>query len=571
MGGVIVFNIIFGASALAIALVSVLTGVLCVKRTKREFRRRETELIERRDDEKAFLSLADKVMPAAFILLRSEDLAPVYVSRSVETFFGLTRETVRDDLYSIKNTIDSRYVREFEASLKKWDGKGVISQTFSYGKDSRAIAECTRAEADGKKYSVIYVRDITEEYNISRKMETELTEAKEETRQKSSFLSNMSHEIRTPMNGILGILALMRINISDPARVESYLDKAESLTRFLLQLINDILDISKIESGKMVLEKGTIDIFALANKINSMFFRTSSERGILFKTETVDFTARYVVGDELRISQIIVNLISNAVKYTPAGKSVTVTFKQLNLIDGQMKLLIRVRDEGRGIDPEFMSRLFHPFEQESASTARNYGGSGLGLAVVDNLVREMNGNVVVESEQGKGSDFSVYLSLPLAEGKQDLELPVAVRETAAPEEYSCHGVKILLAEDNEINAEVCMDILRNDGAEVELAHDGKEAVGMFLSAPIEKYDIILMDIQMPNMDGLEATKVIRHSTHPHAQSIPIIALSADAFVEDKRKAYAAGMNAHVSKPVDFKQLEQEIFLLLHADPGNGKQ
>lgn len=405
-------------------------------------------------------------------------------------------------------------------------------------------------------------RDITEAYATRREMLEELKTARKESQSKTDFLSQMSHEIRTPMNGIIGMLKLARAHMNDHESAESYLIKMEELSQFLLNLINDILDMSRIESGKMKLEESPFDLFELAEKLDAMFRSTIESKGIHWEIQMQDFDVRYVIGDEMRLSQVLINFISNANKFTKAGGTVSVTFRQMDKLNGELHLMLKVRDTGKGIKEDFISKIFRPFEQEDASTAHNYGGSGLGMAIADSIVRMMNGQILVESELGKGTEFTVYLALPIAEGMENtvkLENTEVVREKDPDEtsEFSMEGIRILLAEDNDINAEIAMEILAMEGAIVTRACDGNEVVDMFGHSEPGTYDVILMDIQMPGMDGWEATRVIRKMNREDAD-ILIFAMSANAFVEDRRHSREAGMDGHINKPVDYDQVRKII-------------
>ena len=272
---------------------------------------------------------------------------------------------------------------------------------------------------------------------------------------------------------------------------------------------------------------------------------------------------KYVIGDEMRLSQVIINFISNANKFTPPGGTVQVLFRQMDRIGNDLHFMIRVSDTGKGIKEDFLSKIFRPFEQEDASTAHNYGGSGLGMAIADSMVRLMNGQIPVESEEGKGTEFSVYLSLPVSETQDEKETPIQNVTEEDPamlraiEAFTLKGIRILLAEDNDINAEIAMEILAMEGAVLTRACDGEEVVQMFKESQPYSFDVILMDIQMPKLDGWEATKVIRRMNREDVD-IPILAMSANAFVEDRRKSQESGMNGHISKPVDYDEVRRII-------------
>ena len=262
-----------------------------------------------------------------------------------------------------------------------------------------------------------------------------------------------------------------------------------------------------------------------------------------------ELTADWVLGDSLRLNQVVINFISNAMKFTSEG-SVTVTFRQMLLQGGKLDLTIRVKDTGVGMKPEFLERIFKPFEQEDASTTRRFGGTGLGLAISDQMVRLMGGQIVVESQPDVGSEFTVFLSLPVASAPQE-EAP---QKQPAQIEPVSRPMRLLMAEDNEINAMIAVEILQERGAQIEVAENGKIAEEKFAASPAGYYDAVLMDVQMPVMDGRAAARSIRAMPRPDAQRVPIYALSADAFVEDERLSREAGMNGHLSKPVNFDEL-----------------
>lgn len=519
----------------------------------------------RSDGDKAFLDIFGKGTATAFMIVDAETKQPVYISPNVYDFFGVTAEDLFLDTAAYKKNLDKQYSREFERGIGEWDRAKVYEQEFGYGESRFGKVEAFEAESGGRRLTALTFYDITEQKNEQTEMQHALDSALEQAAAKSSFLSNMSHEIRTPMNGVMGMMSLARMNINDPEKVMNYLERAGDLSVFLLSMINDILDISKIESGKMQLFNSNMDVFAFADKIRNMFNGTITNKGINFLVETADLTARYLVCDEMRLTQVVTNLVSNANKFTPAGGSITVTFKQLGNLGERIQLLVRVRDTGKGIAPENIRKIMRPFEQEEASTAHNYGGTGLGLAICDNIVRLMGGNIVIDSTLGKGTDFSVFLSLPVADVEQDMDMPLkTLYPTDAAPDFEYDGCRILLAEDNEVNAEIAIEILESDGAKVTLAHDGREAVEIFTESPENSFDLLLLDIQMPRLNGRDAAREIRSSGKGDAMSVPIIALSADAFVEDVKLSEAAGMDGHVSKPVDFDELRKRAGEIITA-------
>lgn len=511
-----------------------------------------------------------------FLLIRRSDLKVLYISPNFQEMTGIEAELVCADIEVLKSLVSPKTARNILEQLGNWDGEQELRLEFDYQMAGEAAGE--NREESGDRHGLVTLQsdessacylvvfcDNTEDYQVRTAMKAELKQAYQESQAKTDFLSKMSHEIRTPMNGILGMLSLARSHVKEPEQTDYYLNRAESLSQFLLTLINDILDMSRIESGKMELEAVPFDVFKVAEKLDSMFRNTTEAKNIQWEIEMQDFDVSRVVGDELRLTQVIINFISNAVKFTPAGGSVTVTFRQMHKIEGKMHLMIRVRDTGKGIKADFISRIFRPFEQEDASTAHHYGGSGLGMAIADNIVRLMDGQIIVESEEGKGTEFVVYISLPIAEGEQfvpETWNEGCPREAAgdlkkAIEEFTLEGVRLLLAEDNDVNAEIAIEIMEMEGAVLERACDGLEAVRMFEESPEHGYDAILMDIQMPNMNGWEAAAQIRKSSRPDAD-IPIFAMSANAFVEDKRHSIEIGMNGHISKPVDYDEVRELV-------------
>ncbi|MEY8339020.1 ATP-binding protein [Lachnospiraceae bacterium 62-35] len=562
---------------MAVALLLLAWLALTVITVVIRLHQRDEESRQQFQYEKMFFRNVYRSKDIVYMMLRQSDRGLLYLSENADKIWGISRERIQTDIEVLEALTTADYRREFMEKWKCWDGEGELLQTFlsktADGQEAWYELTVTLAQ-EGSAY-LFRFRDNTYEQAEIERLRAEIREAQMDVQYKTDFLSNMSHEIRTPMNGILGMLALSRMSASrmdehcksskEYIAIAEYLEKAESLSQFLLGLINDILDMSRIESGKMELAKESFDLFEFAEKLRAMFQKTIEEKGVKFKMELLDFDVRRVIGDELRLSQVIVNFLSNAVKFTPAGGQITVTFRQMNRMDGRVHFMIRVRDTGKGISPEFLKRIFKPFEQETATIAKSYGGSGLGMAIADNMVKLMEGQIVVDSEVGKGSDFNVYLSLPVDESHPQgmIENEVVMEEgmeavEEAVKEYTIEGMRLLMAEDNEINAEISISILEEMGAYVERAVNGQEAVDLFESHEPGYYDTILMDIQMPVMNGWEASATIRKLDREDAASIPIYALSADAFVEDKRRSVAIGMNGHISKPIDFDELVRTI-------------
>ncbi len=379
-----------------------------------------------------------------------------------------------------------------------------------------------------------------------------LESAQQASRAKSSFLSQISHEIRTPMNGIIGMTAIARKYVDEPEKLTDCLDKIDLSSGYLLSLLNDVLDMSRIESGKIRLEHKPFDLKEVFERISIMFRQKAEDSGVRLEILYGGLTATAVVGDNLRLSQILVNLVSNALKFTQAGGSVTLEARQTALSESRVELEFVVTDTGIGISETFQAHIFDPFEQEREGTARQYGGTGLGLAISSNFVKMMGGDISVSSRLGEGSRFIVHLSLERTAPEALLQAEKVAEGMMNAQEASADRFKdmlILLAEDNEINAEIVAALLDDRGVRVEWAGDGKAAVEMFTASPEDTYSLILMDIQMPVMGGLEASQAIRALNRGDARSVPIIGLSANAFQEDIDKALQSGMSGYLAKPI----------------------
>ncbi len=394
-----------------------------------------------------------------------------------------------------------------------------------------------------------------------KKAKLALDMAENASRAKSEFLSRISHEIRTPMNGITGMTAIARRFVDDPEKMTDCLDKIDLSASYLLSLLNDVLDMSKIESGKIQLDEQPFDVTELLNRIQGMFWRKAEDSGVTLRMRCDGLPVTQVIGDNLRISQVLVNLVSNAMKFTPPGGSVTLEARQTAEDKETVCLEFTVADTGIGISEAFQQHIFEPFEQAQPATARQYGGTGLGLAISSSFVKLMGGTIDVHSKLGEGTQFVVSLTL-----RRNLAGAAGGPQTDA-KGIVCDftGVRILLAEDNAINAEIATLLLEDVGAKVDHAENGKAAVDLFSMSPEGTFSAILMDVQMPVMDGLKATRTIRALHRPDAGQIPVIGLSANAFQEDRKKAREHGMNAYLSKPLDPDRLYQTLGQVIHRE------
>ena len=405
-----------------------------------------------------------------------------------------------------------------------------------------------------------------------RLLEDALQLAKQNEQSKQAFFRNMSHDMRTPLNAILGSSELARQHLDEPQRAAGYLDRIDSSGRYLLGLINDILEMARMEHGQVRLESRPFDLRKCVDDCLAAFRIQAGREG---KALRENFAAgpETVVGDERRIQQILNNLLSNAFKFTPAGGEITLSVRQTE--PGEYgRYEFAVADTGIGMSPEFLRRIFEPYAREMRFGDRAASGTGLGMSITRSLAALMGGEIQVESEPGKGSRFTVVLPLPSAEpGQAGPAAEAAARAAARPDAgaFTLEGLSLLLAEDNEINMEITTEMLAARGVRVAQAFDGAEAVELFRQSAPFAFDAVLMDMQMPGLDGCAAARQIRALPRADAQSVPIIAVTANAFAEDVAATAAAGMDAHISKPIDFKKLAQALEQLLCAGGKGNKR
>lgn len=510
-----------------------------------------------------------KEQKEAYCLIERNEKKPVYFTSDFEQITGIGRERLMVDFQALREVLGERNYKQFCRFYLEGEVQEKPDFTYHPAGSEAVWMELCILRLEESDYDCFLFRDITQEKNQVEELEKQLEQAKEASRSKTTFLSRMSHEIRTPINGIIGMLSLAHKQVEPGTVIDNYLQKAENLSAHLIALVNDILDMSRIEAGKIELENKPFSVSGFADKLRNMFQENIEAKGLHFGIEMLNFDVKYLVGDEFRLSQVIVNFLSNAVKFTSEGE-ITVTFRQMMKEDGMVDLMIRVHDTGIGMEPEFINRIFRPFEQENAEISKKYGGTGLGMAISDQIIRLMGGEIVIESMPQKGSDFIVYLHLPEADGLE----PGDSRQMEVPadyvDDYTFEGKHILLAEDNEVNAEIAVALLKSEGAVIDVAQNGAIAVEMFEKSAPGTYDFILMDVQMPVMDGREATRQIRGLDREDADTILIFALSADAFLEDERLSIDAGMDGHFAKPVAFDQVRKQIGRIVSIRKEGGK-
>lgn len=429
--------------------------------------------------------------------------------------------------------------------------------------------------AEGKLFGIIIYQKLQKDYDWTDRDKYFIEEATRiinnalnklnadsASQAKTSFLSNMSHEIRTPMNAIIGMTEIAQRSIEDPAKVQECLAKIDLSSHHLLNLINDILDLSKIESGRMKVNKEPLLISELIKRVDSIIRPQAATKKVNFVIHS-NYETNEVITDSLRLSQVLVNILGNALKFTPENGQVTLSIDELAKTDSTTEIKFSITDTGIGISEEGKKKIFAAFEQAEDSIVNQYGGTGLGLAISSDFVHLLGGKLEVDSEIGKGSTFYFTLQIDIPSISQRQELEVLAKENVAEEtEFDLSGIHILMAEDNEINSEIAKTMLEMSNATVSTVTNGLEAYELFTGQPSGTFDLILMDINMPVLNGYDATKKIRTSNHKNAKTVPILALTANAFDEDKKDALAAGMNGHVSKPIEMPVLMKKIRKLL---------
>ena len=426
--------------------------------------------------------------------------------------------------------------------------RSLAEQKAEYEKRNNEIQTQAMKEMEESNKKLKKAKDITTEA---------LQTAENANKAKTDFLSNMSHDIRTPMNAIIGMTSLIRYDAGNKDKVIEYADKIDISSQHLLGIINDVLDMSKIEAGKTVFKYNDFSILNFIQEINTLFQSQIDEKKQTLTIIKENIRHEWVNGDQVHLMQIFSNLLSNAVKYTQEGGKIQFLVEECETKSSvYAKYRFLVSDNGMGMSADFKETIFDPFTRAESSMTNKIQGTGLGMAITRNLVKAMGGTIDLESELGQGSCFEVLIDMRIAE-ERTIAL-AAQEEIDEQDDNILQGMKFLCAEDNELNAEILMELLKIEGAECIICENGERVLETFEQSAPGDYDMILMDVQMPVMNGYEATKAIRRSSHELAMTIPIIAMTANAFSEDIQHSLAAGMNAHVSKPVEMKVLEKTI-------------
>ncbi len=426
--------------------------------------------------------------------------------------------------------------------------RNLADQKAKYEKRNNELQKQAMKEMEESNKKLKKAKDIATEA---------LQTAENANKAKTDFLSNMSHDIRTPMNAIIGMTSLIRHDAGNKDKVIEYADKIDISSQHLLGIINDVLDMSKIEAGKTVFKYTDFSMPDLIEELNTIFQPQIAERNQTLMVIKENIRHEWVNGDQVHLMQIFSNLLSNAVKYTQEGGKIQFLVEECETKSSvYAKYRFLVSDNGMGMSADFKETIFDPFTRAEGSVTNKIQGTGLGMAITRNLVEAMGGTIDVESELGQGSCFEVLIDLRIAEDRK--VVLTAQEEIDEPDSNTLKGMRFLCAEDNELNAEILMELLKIEGAECIICENGERVLEAFEQSAPGDYDMILMDVQMPVMNGYDATRAIRRSTHELAKTIPIIAMTANAFSEDIQYSLAAGMNAHISKPVDMKTLEKTI-------------
>ena len=537
-------------------MLAVAALLLVVQNNRQKLRKKDQQLLAR---EELFSNLSRNV-DDVFLMIDTETRKVEYVSPNVQRILGLSPEAVQEDLYVLYPAGDDSGASRLENLMQmeqgvqqEWEREFVNQET---GEPRYIHVTGFINDVQGARKCIVDLSDRTGEHQTTLAVEAALEVAEKASKAKTDFLSNMSHDIRPPMNAIIGITTLMKNELHQPEKLAEHLGKLETSGRLLLGIINDILDMSRIESGKTTLNIEKTNLPQQVSQLDSIIRQQASQRRQTFTVEN-HVQHENVLADPNRLNQVLMNILSNAVKYTPQGGHIRLDVEELSHTEHYAKYRFVVQDDGIGMSAVYQKTLFDPFTREEKSGTNRVQGTGLGMAITKSIVDLMGGTIHVESAPGKGSRFEVVLELPI-----DAEADKVQTASALPEEDEAvsplSGMSFLCAEDNAINAEILEMLLETKGASCTICSNGQEIVDAFASVKPGEYDMILMDVQMPVMDGLEATRRIRNGENPLGRTIPILAMTANAFLEDMQKSKEAGMDEHLSKPVDIAALEQTV-------------
>jgi two-component system sensor histidine kinase/response regulator len=548
-----------------VGMLAVAVLLLVVQSNRQKLQKKDQQLLAR---EELFSSLSRNV-DDVFLMIDTGTGKVEYISPNVRRILGISPEAVQEDFhvlcsaggYNCRSRLDDLMQME-PGTQQEWNREFIHQET---GEPHYIHVTGFINDVQGAKKCIVDLSDRTGEHQTTLAVEAALEVAEKASKAKTDFLSNMSHDIRTPMNAIIGITTLMKNELHQPEKLAEHLGKLESSGQ-LLGIINDILDMSRIESGKTTLNVEKMNLPQQVIQLDSIIRQQAGQRRQIFTINTL-VQHENVLADPNRLNQVLMNILSNAVKYTPTGGHIRLDVEELTHTEHYAKYRFVVQDDGIGMSEDYQKTLFDPFTREERSGTNKVQGTGLGMAITKSIVDLMGGSISVESATGKGTRFEVVLEFPI-----DTEADTAQKAQALPEEEETtsplSGMKFLCAEDNALNAEILQMLLETKGASCTICSNGQEIVDAFASVKPGDYDMILMDIQMPVMDGLEATRRIRSGENPLGRTIPILAMTANAFLEDMQKSKEAGMDEHLSKPVDISALEQVVKRFRVTPPEN---
>ena len=545
----VVMGCVMGALAIVFALLILLSS-------KRKLQTKDRQLLTR---EELFSHLSRNV-DDVFLMIDIDTHKVEYISSNVQRILGIPPQAVREDYHVLcragKEDCSARLeslMRVKQGSQQEWDREFINQETG----EPRYIHVIGFINAiQGEKKCILDMSDRTDDHQIALTLQTALEAAEKAGRAKTDFLSNMSHDIRTPMNAVVGITTLMKHELDQPKKLAEHLDKLESSSQLLLSIINDILDMSRIESGKTTLNTEQVNLTQQIGRLCSIAQQQATQHGQTFTVQT-RVQHEHVLTDPNCLNQVLVNILSNAVKYTPIGGHIQMKVEELSHSKRYAKYRFIVQDDGIGMSEAYQKVLFDPFTREERSGTNRVQGTGLGLAIVKSVVDLLGGTINVKSTPGKGTCFEIVLEFPIDVDAGAAHEAPPLSDDAEATSPLC-GMNFLCAEDNAINAEILKMLLEAKDATCTIYSNGQEIVDAFANVKPGDYDMILMDVQMPVMDGLEATRRIRGGDNPLGTTIPILALTANAFLEDMQKSKEAGMDEHLSKPVDLATLEKVV-------------
>lgn len=504
-----------------------------------------------------YQAVSQNIDTAIFIIGKTADAAE-YVFENTDRILGIPPEKFYSNDPVEPNELYGKIMEilrtERPQKRKRWE---IECFNKIFGQNMWLSVVCCPVTFGKEEKYLFSFSNLTEERLIRRALSEAANAASQASAAKSRFLSNMSHDIRTPMNAIMGFAALAEKNLGNEEKVSGYLQKILASGKILLELMKDVLEMSLLESGKMAIKESENDLRKIFQEIYSIVSGEMEKRQLDFHMDIENISNPHVICDSTHLNQILMNLLSNSMKFTPAGGSVTLTLSQTeSSLEGWGNFEIRVKDTGIGISPQFLPRVFDSFEREVNSTVNKIPGTGLGMSITKAIVELMNGIINVKSQKGQGTEFTVTFFFPIAQTCS------SQAEPDSKEDMDFTNARILLAEDNELNREIATEILTGYGFQIETAENGQIAVEKLSRSSPGYYDLILMDIQMPVMNGHEATKAIRQLDDPVLSKITIVAMTANAFHEDEQAALGCGMDGFITKPIDVDLLIKTLKKIL---------